>query len=89
MDFGSLQTSQITLSHQWEFTHHPRGEFSSDAKFESSDKVPMTISYSFGASGRCIEVLEPSSIVYVDSGANLNFVNRLVRVTYERRSPTT
>ena len=67
--------------------------FSSDAKrYESSggggDRVPITISYFLGANGRRIEALEPSSIAYVDSGANRHYVNKLVRLSDERPSLT-
>ena len=92
-DFGSLQVKTHSRFSGSLHTTQEVNLSSDDAKrYESSggggDRVPMTVSYSLGANERRIEELEPSSIAYVDSGANRHYVNRLVRLSDERPSLT-
>ena len=92
-DFGSIQVKTHSRVSGSLHTTQEVNFSSDDAKrYESSggggDRVPMTVSYSLGAKERRIEEPEPSSVAFVDSGANRHYVNRLVRLSDERPSLT-
>ena len=92
-DFGSIQVKTHSRVSGSLHTTQEVNFSSDDAKrYELSggggDRVPMTVSYSLGAKERRIEEPEPSSVAFVDSGANRHYVNRLVRLSDERPSLT-